>query len=133
MRVAVLINNLGAMSDLEINIVVNETVQYLGKLFQCHNYWEEHDPCTGQWHIHPIVADNPLTLFFPNIFLPIDQKGVAIMRAYAGRYCTSQEMAGFSITLLNLSQDFMLEALGKLVAIKHSYYCLQLLSYITGY
>jgi dihydroxyacetone kinase len=67
-NVVVLINNLGAISDLEMGILVNESIRQLTE-----NY------------------------------------SVKVERIFAGRFMTSLEMSGFSLTVLKLSSDSMLD------------------------
>jgi dihydroxyacetone kinase len=67
-NVVVLINNLGAISDLEMGILVNESIKQLTE-----NY------------------------------------SVKVERIFAGRFMTSLEMSGFSLTVLKLSSDLILD------------------------
>ena len=61
--IAVLVNNLGSMSDMEINILSKEVI--------------------GQ----------------------LEARGVRVDRAYSGRSVTSQEMPGFSITIIHIDEE----------------------------
>ncbi len=60
---AILTNNLGAVSDLEMNIVTREALEQL------------------------------------------EARGVRVRRAYSGRCITSQEMPGFSLTILHVDDE----------------------------
>ena len=62
-HVAVLVNNLGSVSDMEMNILSKEVIEQL------------------------------------------EVKGVHVDRAYSGRSVTSQEMSGFSITVVHVNQE----------------------------
>lgn len=68
-KVVLLINNLGAISDLEMGILIKESVEQLSD----ENY------------------------------------SVSVERIFAGRFMTSLEMSGFSISLLKLSSDSILQ------------------------
>ena len=61
--IAVLVNNLGSMSDMEMNILPKEVI--------------------GQ----------------------MEARGVHVDRAYSGRSVTSQEMPGFSITIIHIDEE----------------------------
>ena len=46
-----------------------------------------------------------LYLLYRLAALKCKEKGVEIVRNYVGNYCTSLEMAGFSLTLLKLDEE----------------------------
>ena len=63
-----LLNNLGAISDLEMGVLVNEAIKQLTEKFS-----------------------------------------VEVKRVFSGRFMTSLEMSGFSLTVLRLTSDSILE------------------------
>ena len=60
---AVLLDNLGSMSEMEMNILSGEVIAQL------------------------------------------EERGVVVTRVYCGRFITSQEMPGFSISILHMNQE----------------------------
>lgn len=88
-----LVNNLGAVSDLEINIIIRDILKYLGNLLNpsviqltaiCH-----HCQMLHTFHANHYV---------------VERKLIRVCRLYANRFATSQEMAGISITIMILDE-----------------------------
>ena len=86
-----MVNNLGGTSNLELLIVTNAAIRYLG---------------TYKTHF----GSGALC----NVFLhTVDKMRLKVVRVYVGSFMTSLEMAGVSFTLLNVSSGGFVEWLGK--------------------
>ena len=98
MDVTLVVNNLGGTSYLELYLVANSAVRYLGKanfaLYSLHNI---------------IVVGINLGLYI----IIVDRLKVNVVRVYVGTLMTSLEMAGVSLTLLQTPSQWV-ELLGKL-------------------
>ena len=96
MDVTLVVNNLGGTSYLELYLVANSAVRYLGKA----NF--------VLYSLHMVVGIN-LGLYI----IIVDRLKVNVVRVYVGTLMTSLEMAGVSLTLLQTPSQWV-ELLGKL-------------------
>ena len=81
-----MVNNLGGTSNLELSIMTNATIRYLGTCMQNNK--------------------GKRVLFLSSAML-VDVMQVVVVRVYTGSLMTSLEMAGVSLTLLKLSPDWL--------------------------
>lgn len=86
MGVALVVNNLGGTSNLELYVMTNAAIRFLGM--------PEHVVLLSLLPSH--VTSALLTL------PPVDRLQLQVLRVYTGSLMTSLEMAGVSLTLLKL-------------------------------
>lgn len=91
---ALIVNNLGGTSNLELSVMANAAIRYLGEHQHGMIYAGIHD-CVLNSHSIDVV----------------DVCEFEVVRVYMGTLMTSLEMAGVSLTLLN-NADTWLESLG---------------------
>ena len=95
MEVALVVNNLGGTSNLELSIMANGAIRYLGEPL----------------HFHDVIVLDGLSALCSHLIV-VDKMQVKVTRVYMGSLMTSLEMAGISLTLLKLKQKWD-EYLGK--------------------
>ena len=89
------VNNLGGTSCLELYIIANSAIRYLGTCIQS---------------LQKFLLRNNYTLF------AVDELKVNVVRVYVGSLMTSLEMAGVSLTLLHMVPGLQWEdLLGNLI------------------
>lgn len=96
MNVSVIVNNLGGTSCLELYIIANSAIRYLGT----YNHFQ-------------IQCMTLLYLTSKIIYtsFAVDQLKVNVVRVYVGSLMTSLEMAGVSLTLLHMVPGLQWEEL----------------------
>ena len=90
-----MVNNLGGTSNLELSIMANGAIRYLGEPL----------------HFHDVIVLDGLSALCSHLIV-VDKMQVKVTRVYMGSLMTSLEMAGISLTLLKLKQKWD-EYLGK--------------------
>lgn len=105
-----MVNNLGGTSNLELSIVANSAIRFLGKIATvksgdgnavepfdgwsctCNSYGRDRDNYVCMYHLPPLCCH-----------CTVDSMKVKVVRAYVGSLMTSLEMAGVSLTLLRVN------------------------------
>ena len=99
MNVSVIVNNLGGTSCLELYIIANSAIRYLGTY--------NHFQIQCMTLLYLTSKNNNLCC----MLFAVDQLKVNVVRVYVGSLMTSLEMAGVSFTLLHMVPGLQWEEL----------------------